>query len=425
MWGRMSLSPVVVVGDGWAALATVGFLAASGVEVRWIEGSGTQMTAPLSSMESGPALDICLELGRQLGVNLGEYQQGSFLREYRNKSFRQPPWMKAPDPESRYGVRDELLWAPETRIASVLSAKFSIPMVEVEERFRAALLSSRFQNLQRIEGVPINSIQAIENEVNSETESKVSSINGNKVSYEVGLANGQSIRCGQVIYADRWSSLRKLTGMPKTLKFIQKRDAMGALQAVFEHKLPVGLGVAESFYAPLHKENGEQIERNLWGYFSSDGMRSFWTLCLAEEEVENNHEIAKKFRRLKSTLDRIFTGDVFIPKAPLDEQDTKDLEVSVTLAAPASQESNAKFCANIASEQVRLVEDAVFSAGKLLIEPVTLPHLEGVVFLTDGYGPAAALQQVGTMLGVSLSESQEDLVEEPRSHDGFSPELSL
>ncbi|MEO7164324.1 MAG: hypothetical protein ABI041_15495, partial [Bdellovibrionia bacterium] len=386
----MSLAPIVVVGDGWAALAAVGFLASTGVEVRWIEGSGTKMSAPLSSMESGIALDICSELGRQLGVELGEYQQGSFIREFRNKSFRQPPWMKAPEPKARLEVRDELLWAPETRIASVLSAKFSISMAEVEELFRGALSGPRFRNLQRIEGVPLSGIQIDEIDTqNSMAEGE------DKAPLVVSLANGQSIRCRQIIYADRWSLLRKLKGFPKTMKFIQKRDPMGALQAVFEHKSPVGVGVSESFYAPLHKENGEEIERNLWGYFSSDGMRSFWTLCLAEEEVENNHEIAKKFRRLKSTLDRIFTGDVFIPKVPQDSGDLENLPGN-KIRVP---EIAAKFTANIIGEQVRLVEDAVFSAGEMVTEPVTLPQLHDVVFLTDGYGPAAALQQVGSMLG--------------------------
>ena len=97
----MNLAPIVVVGNGWSALAAVGFLASSGAEVRWIEGSGTKMTAPLSSMEWGTALDLCSELGRLLGVELGEYQQGSFIREYRNKAFRQPPWMKAPELKAR------------------------------------------------------------------------------------------------------------------------------------------------------------------------------------------------------------------------------------------------------------------------------------------------------------------------------------
>jgi hypothetical protein len=371
----MSLEPVVVVGDGWAALAAVGFLACSGVEVHWIEGSGTKMTAPLSSMEWGPAFDLCSELGRQLEVDLGEVHQGSFIREHRNKSFRQPPWMKAPDPKTRLELRDKVLWVPETKIASILSAKFSIPLVEIEEKFRDILLNTRFRNLQRVGGVPLSGFHAESDH------------------FRVSLANGQSIRCSQVIYADRWSLLRKIEGFPKSLKFIQKRDSMGALQAVFEHRSPVGLEVPENFYAPIHKENGEMIERNLWGYFSSDGMRSFWTLYLAEDEVENNHEIAKKFRRLKSTLDRIFTAEPFMPKIQ------------------ESHNTLPKFTANIVAEQVRLIEDAIFSAGKILVEPISLDQLPGVVFMTDGYGPACAFQQVGAFLGVTCL--QEEIINSP------------
>ncbi len=359
------------------------------------------MTSALSCLEFGAALDIYSELGRQLGVELGEYQQGSFIREFRNKAFRQPPWMKAPVPAARVQVRDEVLWAPEVRIANSVSAKFSVPMVEVEEKFREALLNRRFRNLQRIEGVPMSGLQPqiLNQETGVEDE-------GNDAFLVVDLANGQSIRCQQVIYADRWSLLRKLEGFPKILKFIQKRNPTAVLQAVFDHKVPVGLGVSESFYASIHKENGEEIERNLWGYFSSDGMRSFWTLCLAEEEVENNHEIAKKFRRLKSTLDRIFTGDVFIPRA------------SERLDSLGRPENIAKFTANIVGEQVKLVEEAIFAAGEIVTDPVTLPQLPGVMFLTDGYGPIAAMQQVGAMLGVDGFKSADPV-------QANSPEVAL
>jgi hypothetical protein len=308
--------------------------------------------------------------------------------------------MKAPEPKTRLEMRDEVLWAPETKIASVLSAKFSISIAEVEERFRAALLNTRFPNLQRIEGIPLVRLDKVEAEVEAEVEvnagvkAEVEVNAGVKAevasSLVVRLANGQAIRCSQIIYADRWSLLRKFEGFPKALKFLQKRDSTAALQAVFDHRSPVGLGVGESFYASLHKENGEEIDRNLWGYFSSDGMRSFWTLFLAEDEVENNHEIAKKFRRLKSTLDRIFTGDAFIPKN-LDTQ-----------SGSQKPESSVKFSANIIGEQVRLIEDAVFAKGEFMTEPVSLSQLPGVVFLTDGYGPSAALQQVGALLGVNV-----------------------
>ncbi|MFZ9594767.1 MAG: hypothetical protein ACO3A2_01680 [Bdellovibrionia bacterium] len=382
----MKSDSVVVIGDGWAALAAVGFLASSGIEVRWVAGQNARMISPLSSFQTSKAAWACLELAQRLEIPLGAPEEGCWLREYRNKTFRKPPWMKSSDPAQQAEHRDAVLWAPERRIASLLSSQVSLTLGEIEESFRNALAEKGYVSLQRQEKAPVVGIEAFESAKDREDPSCVSS-----PCLKVSLANGEEILATQVIYADQWRSLRALKGLPQSLKFTQKREPVGAVQVVLDHRAPVGGGARENFYAALHRENGDSIERNLWGYFSTQGTRSYWTLCLSEEEVEDNHGIAKKLRRLKSSLDRMFSDPTFLP--------------------PGCQ----KFTDTLVSEQVRLVEEAFFSGGEMLLEPILLPSLPGVAFLTDAYGPSAAWEQVVALLGVNVQEAHLTLEGEAES----------
>jgi hypothetical protein len=162
--------------------------------------------------------------------------------------------------------------------------------------------------------------------------------------------------------------------MPKGLAFTRKREPMGVLQAVFAHEQPVAMGIQEGFFGTISREAGEETERHIWGYFTQDGMKSFWTICLSSEEGEDNHAIAKKLRKMKNALDKMFVGEGWVP------------------------EGKAEFMANVRSEQVRFEESILFSEGEDPREAITLDKLERVYFLTDGYGPTSALRQVDTAL---------------------------
>jgi len=359
----MNSKPVVVVGDGWAALGSVGFLVSSGIEVRWVTGTGARMMAPLACLEEGPGVRVWAELASKLSIDCGKPQQGSFVREFRNKAFRQPAWTKSPTPQIRAEVRDEVLWAPERRFVGAFDARFELTLGEIEEEMRKRLTSLNFPNLKKFEGVPISTLKKEKDQVTAIT-----------------LGSGEEIQCEQVIYADRWGLLPKLEGLPRPLAFLRKREPTGVLQANFRHDPPVGAGVLESFFAPLHRESGETVERHAWGCFSSDGKRSTWTLCLAPDQVEDNHEIAKKLRRLKSTLDKIFSNNGFISA------------------------ENTSFSATLVEEQLLFSEELVFSEGVPPSEPLTHPTLSGILFLTDGYGPSWAFHQVGTALGIEAKD---------------------
>ena len=359
----------VVIGDGWSALGAAAFLAKSGQEVCWITGTGARAFAPLASMETGPGVGVWSQLALQFGMDLGEPETGCFLREFRNKSFRHPAWVKAPTPDARKEVRDEILWSPETRFAGVFEARFSLDLIAIEEQIRLELAS--FPNLTRLEGVPV---------IGYDDENVI-------------LGSGEKIACDRVIYADRWSALSGIEGLPKGLPFNRNREPLGVLQAIFTHETPIANGeVREGFYGATHKEAGDEFQRHLWGHFLDEGKRSIWTLFLAADEVEDNHEIAKKLRRMKQTLDRMFTGSEWLP------------------------EGKADFISTVQDEQVRFEESFVFGSGTAPTAVVTLPKQKRIAFLTDGYGPSSAMHQVGMLLGEELSiqlASPNDFAETP------------
>jgi hypothetical protein len=245
----------------------------------------------------------------------------------------------------------------------------------VEEKLREVLLTHGYPHLKRIEAVPVSEFKRTEDKLEG-----------------VLLASGELIECDHVIYADRWSQLHTLSGIPKPIDFLRNREPIGVLQASFVHRVPLAEGIQESFFATMHKETGEKLDKHVWGYFTADGKRSNWTLCLTPEEVEDNHAITKKFRRMKTTLDKIFSGSKIIPEG-IDS-----------------------FSSTIVDEKVRFDEDALFSTGKYPKEPFTLEDAPGIQFFTDQYGPACALHQVGTSLGIepALPAFPEDVTDEKK-----------
>lgn len=360
---------ITIVGDGWAALGAVGFLVQQNQPVVWVAGTGTRMLSAAPSMEAGAGVELLQRLARGFGIETGEAITGSFLREFRNKAFRQPSWTKAPTPETRVEARKEVLWGPECGLVPVFEARFELTLNELEEKIRALLLGDSEEGAQwrklirRVEGLPLASIQLDDQQ----------QVTG------VTLVSGEEIICAQVIYADLWSSLPSVQGLPKNLAFIRGREPTSVLQATMTHPTPVGVGLMEGFFGTLHREVGEDMDRHIWGHFSADGLKSYWTLGMNEDEIEDNHLIAKKFRRLKSALDKMFTGETWVPAGMTE------------------------FMNNVSSEQVRFVESVVFAEGKVSFEPVKMPQARGVLFVTDGYGISCALAQVGAALELPVA----------------------
>ena len=372
------IKPVVVVGDGWAALGAVAELLTSGRKVQWIAGTGSRVFSPLPSLESSTqgygAVEALVELSGKLGIELGQEQSGNFLREFKNKAFREAVWTKSDDLNERKQAREESLWDPERSLANLFETSFELSLAEIEEQIRLKLTSEAFSGLRRIEGIHLTGVRIEDKKVHA-----------------VILASGEEIECDSLVYADRWGMLPKVAGLPKSLSFTRSRDAHGVLQVTFSHKAPIGLGVLEGFYGAMNREAGEEFERHVWGYFSSDGLKSYWTVCFSADEVEDNHEIAKKLRRMKTTLDKMFVGSDWVPNA---EQG---------------------FMSTVAEEQVRFEESLIFASGEPPTEVIELPGAHGVSFLTDGYGPSCSFQQVGLLLNPGAASAQTQNAHSPHA----------
>lgn len=362
--------PVIIVGDGWAATAAVSWLAHAGVPVRWVSGSGARLLAPLPFFAASPGVQIWSAVAARLGIDTGHSQKGCFLREYRGKGFREPAWSHAPTPGDRDDVFRESLWTAERRMTGVFEEKFaSFSLFELEELIRTKTLS--FKNVTRVEGAQVVSL-TWEND-----------------SGRVKLASGEEFEFEKLLYADQWSALSDIAGIPKSLlgpvskvrvqDFTKKFKPQSALQLVFHHDPLVGVGLGEGFLLELNREAGEETQRHAWGGFYPDGKKSLWTVVLTPEEVEDHHEVAKKIRRIKQALNRVFSTPEWIG----EKRD---------------------FSATVTSETVRLEAGAIFAdeseMGSGPIEAPLVWEKAGISFLTDAFGPAAALEQVGLILGL-------------------------
>jgi hypothetical protein len=353
-----SALPTLVVGDGWAAMSSVAFLVHAEKSVVWIAGTGARFVAPLPTLDaSSPGVKVWESLARAYALEVGEPVTGSFLREFRNKAFREVPWAKAPTPEMRKDVLHEVLGEEERGLASSFECRLALTPAEIEEKIRARLADSPL--VRRIEGVPV---QEFGTSGLGRKEGRIAFAR---------LANGEKLECENVIYADRWDALSRIEGLPKGLTFTKKRYAVGVLQAEFEHASPMAEGIQEGFLGALHKEAGENAERHIFGYFSGDGARSTWSLCIPPEEGEENHTIGKRLRRMKSALDKMFSGSGWLAGSYLE---------------------------NIRSERVRFEESVLYTAGEVPTKPIAISGISGIHFLTDGYGPTAALEQVALVL---------------------------
>ena len=134
--------------------------------------------------------------------------------------------------------------------------------------------------------------------------------------------------------------------------------------------------------------------------FLDSGMRSIWSLCVSADEAQDNHEIAKKLRRMKGAIEKMFAGPGWLKPAPADGK--------------SEPQPPRDFLSNIRSERFRFVPDAAFAPGQALLTPEKLPALHNASFLTDGYGPSCALAQVAALLFRAFGASARDRRRERR-----------
>src|SRR6478735_6798707 len=97
--------PVAVIGEGWAPVASVAILVRQGIPVHWITGTTPYLLPPLYSLETSPGVGLWGELAQEFQMEFGEPQHGTFLKEFRNKAFRDPMWLKAGSREGQLDAK--------------------------------------------------------------------------------------------------------------------------------------------------------------------------------------------------------------------------------------------------------------------------------------------------------------------------------
>ncbi len=395
----------MVVGNGWAALGLVGYLSLQSKMVLWVQGSGARLSPPLASLTRGIGARAFAVLAERLGITLGDLQIGTLLKVRRGKAFREPHWLRGDTREEQQALMQQGLWGPEATVLGLESERYDLTAYELEEAMRAVLLRSG----ERLRVVEDNPLMALK-----KNEGAQGGVGSGRV-WGLELGSGETFWGTQVFYADQLGLLAGLEGLPQALTLQVQREPMGALQAVFKHQRDLGLGGLDSFCSEIAKTAGDQGEnRHLWGYFTQCGWYSIWTVYLSAAEIEDNHQIAKRLRRMKSTLNKVFED-----LTPYGESGQRAESGGEEAAVRGSGHALPPplFTETLAQEQVRFVQELLFGAGMKKTrrlgglknpwgeagdQAARLEEWPEVCFLTDGFGPAQAFAQVVSALGLEL-----------------------
>ncbi|MBI4924427.1 MAG: hypothetical protein HY843_00770 [Bdellovibrio sp.] len=348
----------VVYGDGAAALGAIASLLLQNKKVLWITGQNTRLLPVLSVTEDGHGLQFLKAILTKYETDPGELKTDSFLREYRYKSFHEAAWMKGQTQEERASIRSELLCARERYMAPLFQTQFeNLSFIEIFETLRKKLLNNA--QLRHYKDCTINSIAY-------EKEKRITLV----------LSSGEEIFCDLVFVIDtEWIKLSKAIVKISGLESLKLRHSLGVVQLVLKHRRIMGEDLSESFYMHLNKETNEDIKKHTWGYFFSDGEKSLWSAVLEPEELEDNHEITKKIRKIKQALDRTFCSD------------------------PWLKDGEKYFTSTVCEEQVRLIENAFYEKGEPVVSPLCSQKLPGLVLLLEGYGVDPAFCQIERHFG--------------------------
>lgn len=363
----MSSRRLAIIGEGWAALAalTDALNRSQGASpefdvIFWVPGSGGRVLPTVPSVEGELAASAIERMAAVLNVEIGPRISGaSFLREFRNKSFREPVWLKGGDTDEQRERRAVELWKAEAALVPVSEVRWERSLFEIEEEFRSQLKAH--SRIQRREGVPIVGFETRDQSITT-----------------IVFGSGEKLEVNQVIYADRWSRLTGLSGLPKSFPWNRGREPMGVLQVLFTHQQPIRPELYESYFTVLNRDSGDTEDRHLVGHFFRGGCESIWSVVISSEEGEDNHFIAKKLRRMKHALDKMFSG---------------------------TEWASGEFSSTIKNESVRYEESILCGSGTCPLKQAG----SGVEFVTDGYGVGSGIEQVfGFTTGLASTSGRKE-----------------
>jgi hypothetical protein len=354
-----SKAPVIVFGDSSAAVFVISQLLKREEAIIWAKGSGARLTPVLPFLKSELALGALLDSSRVLSEEVDEnpVEKGTFHRVFRNKAFKMPAFKKSHDRAVQQQAFEQAVWAPEQLSLGVDEFRIrGLTPALAEERLRA-----QFETHPSVTLVPTAPVLELE----------IYEHGG-----EIQFAGGLKTAFSQFYFCDHVQELKQLPKLATVLKHqvgtIKASQRMSALQVIFLHKEDMPHPQDTGFVVPMNRDAGEEFDRDVLGYFL-DSKRSIWTVFMKAEETEENHEIMKKLRKLKQSLNRAFGAET---------------------------DGAIEFTKTVEKEQVR------FESGFIVTEhEVKASELNtDFVFVSDAFGFTHALEVLARKFGIAPLE---------------------
>jgi hypothetical protein len=365
MQGVIHLSttvPVIVFGESSASVFLINELVKQNESIIWVSGTGTRLIPVMPYVKSEKALSTLLMAQNTLDEKpyARPLERGTFHRVLRNKAFKFPVWKRAASLESQEESFSEMVWSPEQAFMGVQEFRMGgVTPYQIESELRA-----RFENhsqIKKVQNAPVVEFEVFEH--------------GGKVQF----ANGFITEFKQFYFCDSLNELRALPKLTSVFKHplsgLKSSSQMNAIQVIFHHSVALEQSTDVGFVIPMNRDAGETFDRDVLGYFLNE-MTSVWTVFLQPSECEENHDIMKKLRKLKQSLNRAFDSPEFLPEGKKD------------------------FLSTVQKEQVRFEENCLMTEGELKASKSN----PDFVLLPDAFGVSKALESIADRFGIESIE---------------------
>ncbi len=362
-------SPVLVFGEGSTAVFLIAQLLKHNESIIWVKDSGSQVWPVMPYVKSELALGALIDSHQAIcnEVFASPIEKGTAHRVFRNKGFKMPAWKRSSNLETQQAAFEEMVWTPEQSYLGVTELRIAgLSTMKIEQDLRAAI--DVHPSVKKIEMAPVVEFEVFEH--------------GGKLQF----TNGTITEFKQLFYCGPLAELKAIPKLSTVLKHqvskAKTSSAVSALQVVFHHSEALLQTIETGIVVPMNRDSGESFDRDVMGYFVNPLM-SVWTVFLQADEIEENHEIMKKLRKLKQSLNKAFDGLDFLPNGKKD------------------------FMATVEKEQVR------FEAGFLVIEGEfkTSSANADYVLLNDSFGLSSALEQIANRFDIPALEFNVDMME--------------
>ena len=361
-------TPVLVFGEGSAAVFLIAQLLKHNESIVWVKDSGSQVWPVMPYVKSELALGALIDSHQTITneVFSNSIEKGTAHRVFRNKGFKMPSWKRSSNLTNQQQAFEEMVWTPEQSYLGVTELRVAgLSTMKIEQDLRAAIEIHPL--VKKIEMAPVVEFEVFDH--------------GGKVQF----SNGIITEFKQLFYCGPLAELKAIPKLSTVLKHqvskAKANSAVSALQVMFQHSEPLLQSIETGLVIPMNRDSGETFDRDVLGYFAEPN-RSIWTVFLQADEIEENHEIMKKLRKLKQSLNKAFDSPDFLPQGKKD------------------------FMSTVEKEQVR------FEAGFLVIEGEYKPSTANsdYVLLNDSFGLTYALEQIAHRFEIPALEFNIDAI---------------